>query len=301
MKIEKKINVSPFIKDILNPSSWFYKQTTQGLYFLTPLGECIMDHAINVIKDNLNPIFDKVRLPILQNTSLIDESCRDQRIQDIIISTNAPSLHLVPTCEEAFENIWRNTYLNDKYLNCKNMALYQINYKFRKEPRYSSGLYRTMEFVMKDGYAFGTLDFVNECYKKIKDAYIAIFDQLKLTHTIEKSDSAEEMGNNSYSEEFKHNGKEIAEIFFLDKTYTRDTPYFSGSYGIGITRVVEFIIQNMIQKKETISIFDDIESPITIIDSYIGKTVLKIDSKNKKFIIGVAEILNIKNIKFRDV
>jgi len=301
------IKSKPFIKDLLKIQSWFYQQTAQGLYLLTPLGQVILDQIINVINKEMKMIFNKITAPVLQKSELIDNSDRDQKIQNILLKIDQLNLYLSPTCEEVFENLWKDNCIKDKSLNDKSLALYQIQSKFRKEQRYNSGMYRTMEFLMKDAYAFGTKDYVNNIFNKTLNAYKNIFDFLGLSYTLYDNKAVEEMGNiNSFSTEFQVNGSEIAELFYLDKTYTKNTDFVAGSYGIGVTRVLEIVIQQLVNNTNSkVQYFHHIDSPVTVksqdnltLKNIKNPVIIDLESTNKKFILGVAKILNITNVEF---
>jgi prolyl-tRNA synthetase len=81
------------------------------------------------------------------------------------------------------------------------LSLYQIQTKYRDEPRPRSGIIRGREFVMKDSYSFDIDDAgLDISYKKHRDAYIKTFKRLGLQYNI-VSAMAGAMGG-SKSEEF---------------------------------------------------------------------------------------------------
>ena len=61
------------------------------------------------------------------------------------------------------------------------LSIYQIQTKYRDEPRPRSGIIRGREFVMKDSYSFDVDDEGLEAsYNKHRAAYIKTFDRLGL-------------------------------------------------------------------------------------------------------------------------
>ena len=81
------------------------------------------------------------------------------------------------------------------------LSIYQIQTKFRDEPRPRSGIIRGREFVMKDSYSFDIDDAGLEIsYQKHRDAYVKTFTRLGLSFNI-VSAMAGAMGG-SKSEEF---------------------------------------------------------------------------------------------------
>jgi prolyl-tRNA synthetase len=81
------------------------------------------------------------------------------------------------------------------------LSLYQIQTKYRDEPRPRSGIIRGREFVMKDSYSFDIDDAgLDLSYKRHRDAYVKTFKRLGLNYNI-VSAMAGAMGG-SKSEEF---------------------------------------------------------------------------------------------------
>jgi prolyl-tRNA synthetase len=81
------------------------------------------------------------------------------------------------------------------------LSIYQIQTKYRDDPRPRSGIIRGREFVMKDSYSFDLDDAGLEAsYNKHRQAYIKTFDRLGLKYNIVSAMSGA-MGG-SKSEEF---------------------------------------------------------------------------------------------------
>jgi prolyl-tRNA synthetase len=105
---------------------------------------------------------------------------------------------LGPTHEEMFTLMVKGEFSSYKDLP---LSIYQIQTKFRDEPRPRSGIIRGREFVMKDSYSFDIDDAGLELsYQKHRDAYIKTFDRLGLRYNIVSAVSGA-MGG-SKSEEF---------------------------------------------------------------------------------------------------
>ena len=69
--------------------------------------------------------------------------------------------------------------------------IYQIQTKFRDEPRPRAGLIRVREFTMKDAYSFHTSqEDLLRYYDIVHDAYVRIFERVGMKNVISiKSDS----------------------------------------------------------------------------------------------------------------
>ncbi|NBY32024.1 MAG: proline--tRNA ligase, partial [Actinobacteria bacterium] len=105
---------------------------------------------------------------------------------------------LGPTHEEMFTLMVKGEYSSYKDLP---LHIYQIQTKFRDEPRPRSGIIRGREFVMKDSYSFDLDDAgLDASYEKHRQAYIKTFDRLGLKYNIVAAMSGA-MGG-SRSEEF---------------------------------------------------------------------------------------------------
>ena len=105
---------------------------------------------------------------------------------------------LAPTHEEMFTLLVKDLYSSYKDLP---LVIYQIQTKYRDEPRPRAGLLRGREFVMKDSYSFDVDDDgLAVSYQRHRDAYIKTFERLGLPFVIVSAMSGA-MGG-SASEEF---------------------------------------------------------------------------------------------------
>ncbi len=102
---------------------------------------------------------------------------------------------LGPTHEEIFTETVKNEVRSYKQLP---LTLYQIGTKYRDERRPRFGVMRSREFIMKDAYSFDlTQEGLDESYKKMYNAYCAIFKRLGLDFTIVDADSGAMGGSGS--------------------------------------------------------------------------------------------------------
>ena len=105
---------------------------------------------------------------------------------------------LAPTHEEMFTLLVKDLYSSYKDLP---LVIYQIQTKYRDEPRPRAGLLRGREFVMKDSYSFDVDDDgLAVSYQRHRDAYIKTFERLGMPFVIVSALSGA-MGG-SASEEF---------------------------------------------------------------------------------------------------
>src|SRR5207244_9498263 len=102
---------------------------------------------------------------------------------------------LGPTHEEVVTDLVRDAIKSYKQLP---MTLYQIQTKFRDEPRPRFGILRTREFLMKDAYSIDAdLAQLNASYDKMYEAYCRVFDRCGLPYVIVEAESGPIGGESS--------------------------------------------------------------------------------------------------------
>ena len=103
--------------------------------------------------------------------------------------------HLGPTHEEIVTDIARREIRSYRDVP---KSLYQIQVKFRDEPRPRGGLLRCREFIMKDCYSFDVDEAgAMKSYEAMRVAYTRIFDRLQLRYRMVKADSGAIGGDTS--------------------------------------------------------------------------------------------------------
>jgi len=150
----------------------FMRQLTSGVYSYLPLGYRAMMKAMNIVREEMNAIGgQELLLPALNPESLWVQSGR-RSIPNFILSIKERDLVLAPTHEEVIGYIASMHIQSYKDLP---QLWYQIQTKFRNEPRPRSGLLRGRQFIMKDAYSLDrswedldkSYDLQAEAYKKI--------------------------------------------------------------------------------------------------------------------------------------
>jgi len=165
----------------------FIDQVMAGVYSYLPLGLRVLNKIENIIREEMNKIGEEVYMPSLTPQSLWEQTGRLETV-DVLMKTvpankfalakHAAEYVLNPTHEEVVVPLGQKFNLSYKDFP---FALYQIQSKFRNEPRVKSGLLRGREFRMKDLYSFHTSieDFKNY-YEKSKEVYFKVFERLGL-------------------------------------------------------------------------------------------------------------------------
>ena len=180
----------------------FVRRISAGVYSWLPLGYRTFRKIEQVVREEMDKAgFQEVHFPALlpkepyESTNRWTEYGPDLfRLQD----RKGNDYLLGPTHEEMFTLMVKGEFSSYKDLP---LSIYQIQTKYRDEPRPRSGIIRGREFVMKDSYSFDLDDAGLEAsYNKHRQAYIKTFDRLGLKYNIVSAMSGA-MGG-SKSEEF---------------------------------------------------------------------------------------------------
>ncbi|MEP6756629.1 MAG: proline--tRNA ligase, partial [Chthonomonadales bacterium] len=173
------------------------RKLAAGVYSYLPLGRRVHEKAAQIVREEMNRIGAlEFHLPVLVPHELLEESGRDKvdvlfRLKD----RGDRKFVLGFTHEEVITDIVRNTLTSHKQLP---RSMYQIQTKFRDEPRPRGGLLRGREFTMKDSYSFDIdsagLDISFDAHK---DAYCRIFNRCNLEFLIVNADSGAIGGSQS--------------------------------------------------------------------------------------------------------
>lgn len=155
----------------------YIKPVGNGIYTLFPVTKRITAKIEKIIREEMNRIDGQELLfPVAMPASIWRESGRYDAIgSELLRFTDRSGADMVlgMTHEEASVHFVRD--VADSYTQYPFM-IYQIQTKFRDEPRCRGGLIRVREFTMKDAYSFHTSQEDLERYYKIcYDAYNRIF------------------------------------------------------------------------------------------------------------------------------
>jgi prolyl-tRNA synthetase len=145
-----------------------------GIYAFLPLGYRVMLKVMQVIREEMDAIGgQELHLPALSPIELWEETGRVKAFGDILFHLKNRPLVLAPTHEEVICWLAKNNVSSYKELP---QIWYQIQEKFRNEPRPRSGVLRGRQFLMKDSYSldasWGALDKSYDLHAK---AYRNIF------------------------------------------------------------------------------------------------------------------------------
>jgi len=180
----------------------YIRRAAPGGYTWLPLGWRVFRQVERVVREEMDRAgFQEVHFPALLPREPYEASHRwtdygdDMfRLQD----RKGVDYLLAPTHEEMFTLLVKDLYSSYRDLP---LSIYQIQTKFRDEPRPRAGLLRGREFVMKDSYSFDVDDAgLQRSYDAHRAAYMRTFGRLGLDYVIVSALSGA-MGG-SASEEF---------------------------------------------------------------------------------------------------
>jgi prolyl-tRNA synthetase len=173
-----------------------------GIFSFLPLGWRVLRKVEEIIRDEMDSMGgQEFFLPALSPSSIWEESGRWDEYGDDMFrlkDRKERALCLVPTHEEIVADLVRNNVRSYRDLP---QVWYQVQTKFRDEPRPRSGLLRSREFIMKDSYSLDRDEAgLDASYKDHFRTYKRIFDRCGLeTFTVGASSG---MMGGSESEEF---------------------------------------------------------------------------------------------------
>src|SRR5438132_5129970 len=177
------------------------RQLSAGIYSYLPLGQRIALRVMQILREEMNRIGgQEFYLPALHPAEIWQESGRWSTIGDDMFrlkDRKGADMCLGMTHEEIFTTIARNEIRSYKQLP---QVWYQIQIKFRDEPRPKSGLMRLRTFIMKDAYTFDVdREGLDRAFLDQREAYQKIFTRCGIEFSIVEASSGS-MGGSESSE-----------------------------------------------------------------------------------------------------
>lgn len=188
---------------ILMTRAGYMKQVSNGIFTLTSLGQKACLNIENIVREEMNKLDgQEVKFPVVMPKEMWDLSGRYSSIGSEMVRftdrANRPML-LGMTHEEAAVHLTKNWVTSYNQLP---FMIYQIQTKFRDEPRSRGGLVRVREFTMKDAYSYHlTQEDLEDYYYKVHKAYENIYSRIGLKKVISVLSDSGMMGG-SVSHEF---------------------------------------------------------------------------------------------------
>ncbi len=166
-------------------------QLSAGVYSYLPLALRVLQKVEAIIRDEMNKAgSQEVLMPTLQPLELWETSGRVKAFGKglfVLKDRKDRDLVLGPTHEEVITTLVARFV--QSYRDLPQM-LYQIQTKFRDEPRPRGGLLRVREFTMKDLYSFDVDEAgLDKNYDIMLNAYKAIYERCGLPAIMVEADS----------------------------------------------------------------------------------------------------------------
>ena len=212
----------------------YIRQLSAGIYSYLFLAQRSLLKIEHIVREEMNAIgAQEMLLPALHPAELWQESGRWAVMGDNMFRLKDRWGHdhcLGMTHEEVMTSIARGEMRSYKQLP---QIWYQIQNKFRDEPRPKSGLLRVRQFIMKDSYSFD-IDAagLDVSYQKHHQAYCRIFERCGLDYLVVEAHSGAMGGSQSHEfmvaseagEDFVVVCKSCGYSANLEKAVSRPTP-----------------------------------------------------------------------------
>src|SRR5580700_2929343 len=163
----------------------YIRQLGAGIYSFLFLGNRSTQKIMGIVREEMDKIGQEFYLPALNPREIWEASGRWTTMGENMFrlkDRKGAELCLGMTHEEVMTDIARKELRSYKQLP---QIWYQIQTKFRDEPRPKSGLLRVRQFIMKDAYSFD-IDAagLDVSYQKHHDTYCRIFDRCGLKYMV---------------------------------------------------------------------------------------------------------------------
>lgn len=158
----------------------FVDKQMAGVYNFLPLGLRVLRKIQQIVREEMDAIGgNEILMPAITQVESYEKTGRDKL--DILFHTmghNDSRYVLNQSHEEVVTPLVQRFSFSYRDFP---MSVYQLQNKFRNEPRARSGVLRGREFNMKDMYSFHTTEEdLNEYYERAKEAYFKVYKRLGL-------------------------------------------------------------------------------------------------------------------------
>jgi prolyl-tRNA synthetase len=179
----------------------FIRQLAAGIYSILPLAQKSLLKITRIIREEMDAIGgQEFYLPALNPREVWEESGRWTVMGENMFrlkDRKGADLCLAMTHEEIFTAIARAELRSYRQLP---QIWYQIQTKFRDEPRPKSGLLRVRQFTMKDSYSFDAdREGLDKSFEQHRQAYVKIFGRCGL-RTVQVEAHSGAMGGSGSNE-----------------------------------------------------------------------------------------------------
>jgi prolyl-tRNA synthetase len=175
------------------------RKLASGIYTYLPLGVKSLEKISSIIREELNRIgAQEVLMPVLHPKELWQQTGRWEKVEVLFrLKDRADRDFLLgPTHEEVITSLVAHEVKSYRQLP---LLLYQIQTKFRDEPRPRGGVIRSREFIMMDLYSFHkTKEDLEKTYWKVYEAYQRIYKRSGFTIRVVEGETGDIGGDVSH-------------------------------------------------------------------------------------------------------
>jgi prolyl-tRNA synthetase len=187
------------VSHILLTRGGYMRRVGAGIYSFLPLGLRVLRRIERIIREEMDRSGAlEVLLPALLPAEYYRETGRWDLYGETLFrlkDRKGGDYHLGPTHEEIITDLARHEIKSYRELP---RTLYQVQAKYRDEPRPRAGLLRGREFLMKDAYSFDVDDTgAAASYETMRLAYRRIFDRIGFDYRMVSADSGAIGGSTS--------------------------------------------------------------------------------------------------------
>ncbi|MDP2303127.1 MAG: proline--tRNA ligase [Ignavibacteria bacterium] len=219
------------------------RMLSAGIYSFLPLGYKVVKKVCEIIREEMDAIGgQEFHLPALNPKEIWEETNRVEAFGDTMFHVKNREYILAPTHEEIMTYHARRVLASYKDMP---QTWYQIQTKFRNEPRPRSGIIRGRQFLMKDSYSFDTSsEGLDASYKLHDSAYRKIFERCGLKFFVVGASSGAMGGSGS-------------EEFMVKSSAGEDTVAYCESCGYaGNVEVAVSKVEPLIRKESSKEIYE---------------------------------------------
>jgi prolyl-tRNA synthetase len=173
----------------------FIRQLGTGIYTAMPLGWRSLQRVMRIIREEMDGIGgQELSMPVVHPAELWQRTGRYDTVDVMarFVDRTGRPMVLGPTHEEVVTDIASTEIVSWRQLP---QLVYQIQTKFRDEPRSRAGLIRVREFLMKDSYSFDRdVESLQRVYDAHHAAYLRIYERCGLEDVVSVQSDTGMMG-----------------------------------------------------------------------------------------------------------
>jgi len=203
----------------------FIHQEMAGVYSFLPLGLRVLNKIESIVRKHMDEIGSELLMPALSpkeywratgRLETIDVLFKACAANEVSLAKSDSEYILCPTHEDVVTPLIQ--LYNPSYKDLP-ITVYQIQTKFRNEPRAKSGLLRCREFRMKDLYSFHADEAdLKKFYEEAKRVYMDIFNEIGIGDDTVVALASGGDFTKDYSHEFQTRCDNGEDTIYFDKT-----------------------------------------------------------------------------------